>query len=184
MFLHVSVIHSVHRGEEYLTRYTPRPGTYTPWTRPTPPYGPGAGPGTPPPPEQTPPGPGTPPPLEQTSPRPGTPPPEAEHAGRYGQRAGGPHPTGMQSCLFWSSQILKLELYQIRNFLNFIFCKILFWSSQIYEQKPTVIKNFGVWLRYDSRSGTHNMYREYRDLTTGGAVTQCCKYISSLVQER
>ena len=30
--------------------------------------------------------------LEHTS-------PSAEHAGRYGQRAGGTHPTGMQSCL-------------------------------------------------------------------------------------
>ena len=29
---------------------------------------------------------------------PGTPPPGAEHTGRYGQRAGGMHPTGMQSC--------------------------------------------------------------------------------------
>lgn len=38
------------------------------------------------------------------------------------------------------------------------------------------MKNFGIWLRYDSRSGTHNMYREYRDLTTSGAVTQCCEY--------
>jgi len=45
--------------------------------------------------------------------------------------------------------------------------------QQINEKKPTVIKNFGIWLRYDSRSGTHNMYREYRDLTTSGAVTQC-----------
>ncbi|KAI4458747.1 60s ribosomal protein l18a [Holotrichia oblita] len=35
------------------------------------------------------------------------------------------------------------------------------------------IKNFGIWLRYDSRSGTHNMYREYRDLSVSGAVTQC-----------
>jgi large subunit ribosomal protein L18Ae len=35
------------------------------------------------------------------------------------------------------------------------------------------IKNFGIWLRYDSRSGTHNMYREYRDLTTAAAVTAC-----------
>ena len=26
------------------------------------------------------------------------PPPEAEHTGRYGQRAGGMHPTGMQPC--------------------------------------------------------------------------------------
>ncbi|MRB67532.1 hypothetical protein GH825_29535, partial [Bacillus thuringiensis] len=45
--------------------------------------------------------------------------------------------------------------------------------QQIYEEKPLVIKNFGIWLRYSSRSGTHNMYREYRDLTTSGAVTQC-----------
>ena len=29
-------------------------------------------------------------------------------------------------------------------------------------------------LRYDSRSGTHNMYREYRDTHRAGAVTQCC----------
>ena len=47
--------------------------------------------------------------------------------------------------------------------------------SQIFEKKPEQIKNFGVWLRYDSRSGTHNMYREYRDLTTAGAITQCCE---------
>ena len=51
--------------------------------------------------EQTPPQ--TTPPLEQTpqpptSP-PGADPPATEHAGRYGQRAGGTHPTGMQSCL-------------------------------------------------------------------------------------
>jgi len=45
--------------------------------------------------------------------------------------------------------------------------------DQIYERKPLKVKNFGIWLRYDSRSGTHNMYREYRDLTREGAVTQC-----------
>ena len=37
-------------------------------------------------------------PPEQTSPRQEQTPP-AEHAGRYGQRAGGTYPTGMQSCL-------------------------------------------------------------------------------------
>merc|ERR1711950_105015 len=41
------------------------------------------------------------------------------------------------------------------------------------EKKPLKIKNFGIWLRYDSRSGTHNMYREYRDLTVSAAVTAC-----------
>jgi large subunit ribosomal protein L18Ae len=42
----------------------------------------------------------------------------------------------------------------------------------VRDKKPTRIKNFGIWLRYESRSGTHNMYREYRDLTVAGAVTQ------------
>ena len=31
-------------------------------------------------------------------PRPGRPPPREEHAGGYGQRVGGMHPTAMQSC--------------------------------------------------------------------------------------
>ena len=45
-----------------------------------------------------------------------TPLPPAEHAGRYGQHAGGTHPTGMQSCVkqhfspfdYYYSQILNL----------------------------------------------------------------------------
>merc|ERR1711957_53828 len=45
--------------------------------------------------------------------------------------------------------------------------------KKISESSPTVVKNFGIWVRYDSRSGTHNMYREYRDTRTSGAVTQC-----------
>lgn len=32
------------------------------------------------------------------------------------------------------------------------------------------MKNFGIWLRYDSRSGTHNMYKEFRELTRANAV--------------
>uniref|UniRef100_A0AAY5L4K3 Large ribosomal subunit protein eL20 n=1 Tax=Esox lucius TaxID=8010 RepID=A0AAY5L4K3_ESOLU len=43
----------------------------------------------------------------------------------------------------------------------------------VHEKTPLKVKNFGIWLRYDSRSGTHNMYREYRDMTTSAAVTQC-----------
>ena len=41
------------------------------------------------------------------------------------------------------------------------------------NSSPTKIKNFGIWVRYDSRSGSHNMYREYRDVSRTGAVTQC-----------
>ena len=32
------------------------------------------------------------------------------------------------------------------------------------------VKNFGIWVRYDSRSGTHNLYKEVRDLTRAAAV--------------
>merc|ERR1712119_138760 len=45
--------------------------------------------------------------------------------------------------------------------------------EEIREKNPLKIKNFGVWLRYDSRSGTHNMYREYRDVKVANAVTSC-----------
>ncbi|CAM9159398.1 unnamed protein product [Chrysoparadoxa australica] len=44
--------------------------------------------------------------------------------------------------------------------------------NEITEKNSRVIKNYALWLRYDSRSGTHNMYREYRDLTLTGAVDQ------------
>jgi len=43
---------------------------------------------------------------------------------------------------------------------------------EIHEKNSRIIKNYGIWLRYDSRSGTHNMYREYRDLTVCGAISQ------------
>lgn len=43
---------------------------------------------------------------------------------------------------------------------------------QITERNSNIVKNYGIWLRYNSRSGTHNMYREYRDTKLTGAVTQ------------
>lgn len=42
--------------------------------------------------------------------------------------------------------------------------------NEIFEKRPTTVKNFGIWIRYDSRSGTHNMYKEYRELTRADAV--------------
>ncbi|GCB74115.1 large ribosomal subunit protein eL20 isoform X2 [Scyliorhinus torazame] len=83
-------------------------------------------------------------------------------------------------------------LYRMRIFApNHIVAKSRFWyfislmkklkksageivyCGLVFEKSPAKVKNFGIWLRYDSRSGTHNMYREYRDLTTAGAVTLC-----------
>jgi large subunit ribosomal protein L18Ae len=43
---------------------------------------------------------------------------------------------------------------------------------EIVEKNARIVKNYGIWLRYSSRSGTHNMYREYRDLTLTGSVSQ------------
>merc|ERR1711939_544172 len=40
----------------------------------------------------------------------------------------------------------------------------------ISEKKPLKVKNFGIWLRYDSRSGTHNMYKEYHEMSRTDAA--------------
>ncbi|CDW54202.1 60S ribosomal protein L18a [Trichuris trichiura] len=83
-------------------------------------------------------------------------------------------------------------LYKMRIFApNYVVAKSRFWyfcsklrkvkkshgeivsAMLVPPKKITNVKNYGIWLRYDSRSGTHNMYREYRDLNAAGAVTQC-----------
>jgi len=50
---------------------------------------------------------------------------------------------------------------------------------EIFEKNPNVVKNYGMWLRYDSRSGTHNMYKEYRDTTLTGAVEKMYSEMAS-----
>lgn len=55
-------------------------------------------------------------------------------------------------------------------------CRI---STQIFERKPTTVKNFGIWVRYQSRTGYHNMYKEYRDTTLNGAVDQMYSEMAS-----
>ncbi|KAJ9161485.1 60S ribosomal protein L20 [Coniochaeta hoffmannii] len=42
--------------------------------------------------------------------------------------------------------------------------------NEIHEKHPLKVKNFGLWIRYDSRSGTHNMYKEYREMSRTDAV--------------
>ena len=44
--------------------------------------------------------------------------------------------------------------------------------NEIREKNDRIVKTYYVMLRYNSRSGTHNMYREYRDLTLTGAIDQ------------
>uniref|UniRef100_A0A4X2KEV2 Large ribosomal subunit protein eL20 n=1 Tax=Vombatus ursinus TaxID=29139 RepID=A0A4X2KEV2_VOMUR len=58
------------------------------------------------------------------------------------------------------------------------------YRGQVFEKSPLRVKDFGICLRYDSRSGTHNMYREYRNLPTAGAVTQCYRDMGALHRAR
>eukprot|EP00034_Subulatomonas_tetraspora_P001382 GABW01001691.1.p1 GENE.GABW01001691.1~~GABW01001691.1.p1 ORF type:complete len:131 (-),score=45.83 GABW01001691.1:3-395(-) len=50
-------------------------------------------------------------------------------------------------------------------------CEILN-IKELKEKKPLNVKNYGMWLRYQSRSGIHNIYKEYRDTTVNAAVDQ------------
>ncbi|XP_006885241.1 PREDICTED: 60S ribosomal protein L18a-like [Elephantulus edwardii] len=65
---------------------------------------------------------------------------------------------------FWHfvSQLKKMK----KSSGEIVYC------GQVFEKSPLRVKSFGIWLHYDSRSGTPNMYRGYQDLTTAGAVTQ------------
>merc|ERR1711964_249319 len=45
-------------------------------------------------------------------------------------------------------------------------------TSEITEKKNTSMKNYGIFFRYDTRTVTVNMYKEYRDVTLCGAVSQ------------
>ncbi|EZG78153.1 60S ribosomal protein L20 [Gregarina niphandrodes] len=40
------------------------------------------------------------------------------------------------------------------------------------EEETDAVKNYGIWLRYDSRTCTINMYKEFRDITKAGALSQ------------
>ncbi|KAJ5763605.1 60S ribosomal protein L20-B [Penicillium manginii] len=81
------------------------------------------------------------------------------------------------------------KLYRMRVFApNTVVAKSRFWyfMSQlrklkkangeivslnvITEKRPLKVKNFGIWIRYDSRSGTHNMYKEFREMSRTEAV--------------
>ena len=46
-------------------------------------------------------------------------------------------------------------------------------SQKGYKGKTLAkVRNFGIMVKYESRSGEHNLYKEFRDLTRVGAVNQ------------
>jgi large subunit ribosomal protein L18Ae len=44
--------------------------------------------------------------------------------------------------------------------------------NEIREKNANIVRIYGITIRYNSRSGTHNMYKEYRDVSVCGAVEQ------------
>merc|ERR1712224_1132282 len=83
------------------------------------------------------------------------------------------------------------KIYRMRLFAkNVVLAKSRFWYfmkklnkakrsggellavNELFDRGPTKVKNYGIWLRYQSRTNTHNMYKEYRDVTINGAVSQ------------
>merc|ERR1711939_760592 len=60
------------------------------------------------------------------------------------------------------------KLCRMRIFApNDVVAKSRFWY---FLGKARKVKKFGIWIRYDSRSGTHNMYKEYREVSRTDAV--------------
>merc|ERR1719482_2453879 len=83
------------------------------------------------------------------------------------------------------------KIYRMRLFArNVVLAKSRFWYfmkkinkakksggemlavNELFDRSPTKVSNYGIWLRYESRTNTHNMYKEYRDVTVNGAVSQ------------
>lgn len=50
---------------------------------------------------------------------------------------------------------------------------------KIFEKNTRHIKTYGIVVKYQSRTATHNMYKEYRDVSLNGAISQLCKPFTS-----
>ncbi|GER38655.1 60S ribosomal protein L18a [Striga asiatica] len=76
-------------------------------------------------------------------------------------------------CILASRVLFKTSLYFLRKLKKVKKSNgQVLAINEIFEKNPTTIKNYGIWLRYQSRTGYHNMYKEYRDTTLNGAVEQ------------
>ena len=42
---------------------------------------------------------------------------------------------------------------------------------EVFEKSLNAVRNYGIVLRYQSRTAYHNMYRESRDVSLNGAIS-------------
>merc|ERR1712187_941593 len=43
--------------------------------------------------------------------------------------------------------------------------------NELFDRAPTKVNNYGIWLRYESRTDTHNMYKAVREVNINGALS-------------
>ena len=56
--------------------------------------------------------------------------------------------------------------------------------SEIHEKSKRTVKTYAIVLRYQSRTAIHNMYREVRDVSLNGAISQIHMEMSGKHQAR
>ena len=88
------------------------------------------------------------------------------------------------------------KVYRMRVFApNTVIAKSKFWTlmrkqkkikhtggelvaiHELLENPSKTVRVYGIVLRYQSRTGYHNMYKEYRDTHLCGAMSQMCKIL-------
>ena len=84
----------------------------------------------------------------------------------------------------------EAKIYSMRIFAkNAIIAKSKFWKqmknqnklkpsqgeilsvNEIFEKDTKVVRTYGMVIKYHSRSGIHNFYKEFRDVSICGAVS-------------
>ena len=70
------------------------------------------------------------------------------------------HPPPIPLCRYFLSRLKKVK----KANGQIIAC------NEIFEEDVTSLKNYGVWIRYQSRTGFHNAYKEYREVSMNKAV--------------
>lgn len=92
-----------------------------------------------------------------------------------------PNPKVIQMRIFAPNQVRAQSRfwYQMKR-LNklkkangeFIYCR------EVYEKRISAVKTYGIVIKYESRRAYHNMYREFRDVSLSGAVSQLYSYMT------
>ncbi|KAH8585155.1 60S ribosomal L18A [Cryptosporidium sp. chipmunk genotype I] len=86
-----------------------------------------------------------------------------------------PHPKVFRVCIFAPNEVVaKSRFFYFMSRLN----KVkkangeILSVTRIFEKRPTYVKNFAILLQYRSRTNVVYMYKEYRDISKTGAVSQ------------